>query len=177
MYNPVVQQRVQTTLAYFGASISITGLVAAASRGTRFAFVNPLIYLVPCLIGMIGCQVVNPNNFALKHSLWGMFTVAEGLSMAGLITMMEMPIIFNALAATAFMVGGLSLYAYMTPTQDFLKMDTALMVGLCSLFGVSLINAFWPSSLLYNLYLYGGLLLFGGFVLYDTQKIIHNASN
>jgi len=28
---------------------------------------------------------------------------------------------------------------------------------------------------LYSIYMYGGLVLFGGFVLYDTQRIIHSA--
>jgi len=34
---------------------------------------------------------------------------------------------------------------------------------------------FWPSPALFNIYLYGGLFLFGAFVLYDIQKIIHSA--
>lgn len=95
--------------------------------------------------------------------------------MAPLITMASMPIIFNALAATAVMVGSLSAYAYMTPTQDFLSWQGPLMVGLCSLLGVSLINMFWPTPMMTSLMLYGGLALFGGFVLYDTQKLINAA--
>ncbi len=38
-----------------------------------------------------------------------------------------------------------------------------------------------PGSMMFSglhaVYMYGGLVLFGAFLLYDTQKIIHNAEN
>lgn len=41
--------------------------------------------------------------------------------------------------------------------------------------GIGLISLFYPSRALWNVWLYGGLLLFSAMVLYDTQKIIFNA--
>jgi FtsH-binding integral membrane protein len=51
----------------------------------------------------------------------------------------------------------------------------ALGIGLGGMIGLGLVNMFWPSPVLFNVWLYGGLLLFSAFVLYDIQKIIHNA--
>ena len=49
-------------------------------------------------------------------------------------------------------------------------------MALAGMIGISLASMFWPNSpALYNIWLYGGLVLFGAFVIYDTQKIINNA--
>jgi FtsH-binding integral membrane protein len=36
---------------------------------------------------------------------------------------------------------------------------------------------FWPSQALFNIWLYGGLILFSAFTLYDVQKLIHAAKS
>ena len=43
------------------------------------------------------------------------------------------------------------------------------------MFAVSLLMMFTQSPVLFNFWLYGGLLLNGGLVLYKTQAIIHHA--
>ena len=42
---------------------------------------------------------------------------------------------------------------------------------------MSLINMFYPNPVLFNMYMYGGIALFGAFTMYDIQKIIFNAKN
>lgn len=49
-------------------------------------------------------------------------------------------------------------------------------MALAGMIGIGLASMFWPNSAaLFNIWLYGGLVLFGAFVLFDTQKIIYNA--
>ena len=87
-----------------------------------------------------------------------------------------MPIIYDALFATGITMGGLGLVAYNAPSEQFLKWGGALGMGLAGMIGIGFASMFWPMSPgLYNVWMYGGLLLFGAFVLYDTQKVIQNA--
>ena len=74
---------------------------------------NPWVLLGTSLISMVACQMVESPG--LKHGLWGTFTLTQGLSIASLVSMFSLPIVFNAAAATAAMVGALSFYAYNTP--------------------------------------------------------------
>ena len=55
-------------------------------------------------------------------------------------------------------------------------------MGFGVIFMASIGSAFLPPSTalgagLYSISLYGGLVLFSGFMLYNTQKIIHRAEN
>jgi growth hormone-inducible transmembrane protein len=178
MMNPVVQSRVQSALAYFGSGLAMTGASVALFRYTSLAYANPLLLFIPTIAALIGTQMLNYHTQGpLKHAAWGAFCGLEGLALAPLINMAGMPIVFNAMAATGTMMGLLAAYAYNSPTSDFLSWQGGLTMGLCGLIGVSVVNMFWPSPLMTTLSLYGGLLLFGGFVLYDTQKLIHNASH
>jgi len=99
------------------------------------------------------------------------------LSMIPLINMASMPIIFDALFATGFTMGGLGLVAYNAPSEQFLQWGGMLGMGCAGLIGISVTQIFWPSQALFNIWLYGGLLLFSAFTLYDVQKLIHAAKS
>jgi growth hormone-inducible transmembrane protein len=178
MMNPAIQARVQNSLAYFGGGLSLTGLSIALFRNTALAYANPLLLFIPTIGALLGTMFLNyQTQGPLKHAAWGTFCGLEGLALSPLINMAGMPIVFNALVATGAMMGLLGAYAYNTPTHDFLSWSGGLTIGLCGLIGVSVVNMIWPSPILTSLALYGGLMLFGGFVLYDTQKLVHNASH
>ncbi len=111
----------------------------------------------------------------LKHGMWLGFMTTMALSMVPLINMASMPIIYDALFATGFTMGGLGFIAYNAPSEQFLKWGGALGMGCAAMIGISFMNMFWPSQALFNIWLYGGLVLFSAFTLYDVQKLIHAA--
>lgn len=83
---------------------------------------------------------------------------------------------FDALFATGCSVSALGMLAYKSPNERFLYWGGALSVGLGAMVGVSLLSVFSPGNpALQNIWLYGGTLLFGGYVLYDTSVILHAA--
>jgi FtsH-binding integral membrane protein len=65
--------------------------------------------------------------------------------MIPLINMVSMPIIFDAIFATGFTMGGLGLVAYNAPSETFLNWGGALGMSLACFIGVSLANIFWQS--------------------------------
>ncbi|KAA0186040.1 hypothetical protein HAZT_HAZT010104 [Hyalella azteca] len=81
---------------------------------------------------------------------------------------------------TAGIVGGLSTVAACAPSDQFLKWAGPLGIGLGGVLVASIGSMFVPATTtlglsLYSISLYGGLLLFSAFLLYDTQKIIRKA--
>ena len=62
------------------------------------------------------------------------------------------------------------------PSEKFLTMGGPLAMGFGVVLASSLGTAFLPPTTalgagVWSIALYGGLILFGGFVLYDTQKV------
>lgn len=81
---------------------------------------------------------------------------------------------------TAGIVGGLSTVAMCAPSEKFLNMGGPLAVGFGVVFASSIGSMFLPPTSamgagLYSIAIYGGLVLFSMFLLYDTQKVIKRA--
>lgn len=177
-FNPIVQQRISKSLAYFGGGLLVTGGLVGALRNSSLVHMNPFLFFALSIGTMIGTMMVNYDRSPLlKHALWMGFMSTMALSMVPLINMASLPAIYDALFATGFTMGGLGLVAYNAPSEQFLKWGGMLGMGCAGLIGLSFMQMFWPSQALFNIWLYGGLVLFSAFTLYDVQKLIHAAKS
>jgi len=77
-----------------------------------------------------------------------------------------------AMAATGISFGALSAYVHMSK-KDFNYLGGFLFVALIALIVVSLIGLFVSIPGLSLVLAYVGVLLFSGYILYDTSRIIH----
>lgn len=172
----MVKERLNSAITYFGVGVGTTGILTGMLRNSRLAHANPLLMLIPTFGSLFATMYLNSQEqWVPKHLAWLTFQSCMALSLVPLINMASMPIIYNALFATGIMMGGLTMLAVNAPNEQFLNWGGMLGIGLAGSIGLGIVNMFWPSPIMTNILLYGGLVLFGGFVLYDTQKLIYNA--
>jgi len=77
----------------------------------------------------------------------------------------------SAALLTVAVFGGLTMYV-MISKKDFSYLGGMLFVGLITLIVAGLVLMFVHSSMLGTLYSVGGVLIFSGYVLYDTSRIM-----
>jgi len=184
----VVRDRVKDTYMYFGASLGATAASAVAIFRTP-ALINMvsrggLMAMGVSIAAMIGSSMLARSipyqqGLGAKQAAWLVHCAVLGAVIAPL-CFLGGPLLTRAAYYTAGMVGGLSTVAVCAPSDKFLYMGGPLAMGLGVVFCASLGSAFLPPTTalgasLYSISMYGGLLLFGAFLLYDTQKIIHKA--
>jgi len=183
-----VKDRIRDTYMYFGGSLLATaGSAVAIFRSP--AMMNIVMrqgmmavgVSIAAMIGssMLASSIPYQSAPSAKQAAWLLHCAVIGAVIAP-ICLLGGPILTRAAWYTAGMVGGLSTTAVCAPSDKFLNWGGALGMGLGVVFCASLASMFLPpttalGSGLYSVAMYGGLILFGGFLLYDTQKIIYKA--
>lgn len=189
LWSETTRQRVKDTYKYFAGSLCITAASAvAASRNAtimRFMVNSPGMALAGSLVMTIGSMIVvrsipysSEGNLS-KNLAWVVHTSCIGLTLAPL-ALMGGALIVRAGWYTAGIAGGLSTLAMCAPSDKFLNMGAPLAMGLGVVFMSSIGSFFLPPTTaigasLYSISLYGGLILFSMFLLYDTQKTVDRA--
>jgi len=188
MWPDFVRQRIKDTYQYFGGSIVFTAASAMAAFRSpalmNLMMKNSWVVMLGSMAAMIGTGMVvrgMPYNegFGAKQIGWIVHSSVIGVVLAPL-CMLGGPLLMRASYMTAGVVGGLSAIACCAPSEKFLNMGGPLAIGLGVVFASSLGSMFVPATTalgagLYSMSLYGGLILFSGFLLYDTQRIIKYA--
>lgn len=185
-----VKARVRDTYMYFGGGLAFTAASAAAcfrspvimnlvTKGGFMAIAGTIALLIGS--GMVVRSIEYRPGFGTKQVAWMAHAGIVGAVIAPL-CFLGGPLLVTAATYTAGVVGGLSAVAMCAPSDKFLNWGGALGMGLGAVFIASIGSAFLPPTTalgagLYSLSVYGGLVIFGGFLLYDTQRIVKAAEN
>lgn len=183
-----MKQRIHSTYAYFGGSVILTAASAAAafrsptllnlaSRGGMIPMLASMALMIGS--GMVARSIPYDTGMGVKQLAWAVHCGIMGAILAPM-CFVGGPIIMRAAWYTAGIVGGLSTVAVCAPSDKFLYMGGPLAIGLGVVFASSMASIFLPPTTVLgagiaSLSLYGGLLLFSGFLLYDTQRIVRKA--
>ncbi|KAJ8974803.1 hypothetical protein NQ317_000404 [Molorchus minor] len=129
--------------------------------------------------GILAQSIEYKEGFGPKQMAWLLHCGTMGAMLAPM-CFLGGPLLMRAAWYTAGVVGGLSTIAVCAPSEQFLYMGGPLAMGLGVVFASSIGSMFLPPTTalgagLYSVSLYGGLLLFSAFLLYDTQRIIAQA--
>ncbi|XP_067046499.1 growth hormone-inducible transmembrane protein-like [Acropora muricata] len=184
----IVRDRVRSTYTYFAGSLALTAGTAYAISQSRAIHTlmraSPWLVVGGGMIAAIGSSMLCMSlpyapGLNAKHLSWAGHSALIGTLIAPLM-LLGGPLVLRAAAITGGVVGALSLTAACAPDGKFLTWGGPLAIGLGGVFMACLGTLFLPASSmvgagLQSIVTYGGLVIFGGFMLYDTQKIIRQA--
>lgn len=174
---------------YTGAGLALTAAVAKGLHNSgwsiRLMQMNPWVVLGAGLAGSIGTMMgvmsTSPENKLLKHTFWTGFQVMQAATLAPLF-FMNPAILARAGLYTVGIVGALSYIGATAKNDKYLYLGGPLLAGVTVVALAGLAPMVLPARIasralapLEAISLYGGLAVFSGFVLYDTQKILARA--
>ncbi|XP_038060326.1 growth hormone-inducible transmembrane protein-like [Patiria miniata] len=189
MWPDYVRERVQSTYAYFGVGIASTAASAIAISRNPAIMARMMPKSWVGALGMMGlvmcsgfiCMSVPYTEGVLggKQLAWLAHSGLLGAVLAPM-TLLGGQLLIRAAWYTAGVVGGLSCVAACAPSEKFLYIGGPLAMGLGVVIAASIGGMFFApttalGSGLYAISTYGGLILFSGFLLYDTQLIMKRA--
>jgi len=180
-----VQQRIHDTYLYFGGGLGITAASAAAcfrsptvmnivTKNSFMAFAGTLALIIAS--SAVVRSIEYRPGFGAKQLAWMAYCMVQGALIAPL-AIMGGPLLVRAACYTGGVVGGLSTVALCAPSDRFLHWGGALGMGLGVVFVSCFPSMFRPhlGPHLASICVGGGLVLFGRFLLWDTQRIVKAA--
>ncbi|KAL7807810.1 Bax inhibitor family protein [Trichoderma aethiopicum] len=183
------REYLNNTFLHTGLGVGIIGLTAR--QMVQSGFVYRLMVTNPWVVGlgglalsfatMIGTRSISPDNYIPKYALWTAFNATQAAFVAPLLAFVPVPVLARAGLYTIAMMGSLSIVGATAKQEKYLYIGGPLLAGAAivaaSGFAPLLLPATAVRTLAFteSIWLYGGLAVFGGFTLYDVQKVLHHA--
>ncbi|CCE29032.1 hypothetical protein E4U35_001850 [Claviceps purpurea] len=183
------REYLNNTFLHTGLGIGIIGLTAR--QMVQSGFVYRLMVTNPWVVGigglalsfatMIGTRSISPDNYIPKYALWTAFNATQAAFVAPLLAFVPAPLLARAGLYTLAMMGALSVVGATAKQEKYLYIGGPLLAGaaLVAVSGLAplIVPATAVRTLAFteNIWLYGGLAVFGGFTLYDVQKVLYHA--
>lgn len=173
-----LEKPVQQHLKQVYSCLAVAMLVAAAGSYIYMNYIQLGLLSVLGSLGFMFALHMTPHsaeNFKKRMSYLSGFALLSGMSLGPLLDMairIEPSIIPTAFLGTCMVFICFSLASLFSTDRKFIYLGGFLMSGLSMMLMLGLLNIFMGSRLIYQLNLYGGLVIMCGFVLYDTQLIV-----
>ncbi|KAI5467524.1 hypothetical protein BGZ63DRAFT_345269 [Mariannaea sp. PMI_226] len=183
------REYLNNTFLHTGLGIGIIGLTARQMVQTGFVYrimvTNPWVVgiggLALSFATMIGTRSISPDNYIPKYALWTAFNATQAAFVAPLLAFVPGALIARAGLYTVAMMGGIAVVGATAKQEKYLYIGGPLLAGAAIVAASGLAPLIIPATAIRtlafteNLWLYGGLAVFGGFTLYDVQKVLYHA--
>lgn len=175
---------IRKVYSYFSIAVAsaIAGTLIAMQSGLAFSFVHSPIIGVVVFLGSMwfaSRSATNPSRavptLSIATFVSGMFIAPLLYGIAhGYIRGTSTATIYDALILTGSIFGGLTLYTFVS-RKDFSYLGASLSIGLFMLIGITIVNFFVQSTTLDLGLSVIGVVIFSGFILVDTSRILRRA--
>ncbi|BCS29136.1 Bax Inhibitor family protein [Aspergillus puulaauensis] len=176
------------TFMHTGLGIGIIGIAARALHSSGWSYrlmaTNPWLVagvgLVASIGTMYGTFYTSPDNYVMKYGLWTGFNLTQAALLSPLM-FMHPALLARAGLYTVGMMGSIAFVGATAKQEKYLYLGAPLLAGVTivalSGFAPLVLPSTATRALMWSekIWLYGGLAVFGGFTLYDVQKILHHA--
>ncbi|KAI5291698.1 hypothetical protein KEM54_001668 [Ascosphaera aggregata] len=185
---PYERSFLNETFLHTGLGVGIIGIAARALHTSGWSYrlmsANPWavvgLSLVASMGTMYGTFYTPPENYLAKYGLWTAFNVTQAAVLSPLM-FMSPALLARAGLYTVGMMGSIAFVGATAKQEKYLYLGGPLLAGVTivaiSGFAPLVLPATAVRTLVWSekIWLYGGLAVFGGFTLYDVQKILHHS--